>query len=268
MKARLSWIAAACALLALNGCIDTNTKIAVKPDGSGTIERTIVLSKHFAEFMASMGNKDSPAKIESGILNEKGLKDEVSRMGSGVTFVSAQQITTDKGNGYKVVYAFKDINKLKLSQNPAAGLSAPSGGSTSAGTTPAENFIFTFVPGSPATLTITAPKPTPAAKPATPAASGPDADKMMAQLKPMYADMHIVLTIVVQGQITDTNAAYVDGSTVTLVDMDFAKILADDATFKKLSSSQTQSITEVQKMVKAIPGVKIDNQDKVKISFK
>ncbi len=268
MKSRLAFIAAACALLVLTGCIDTNTKITVKPDGSGTIERTIVLSKHFAEFMASMGNKDSPEKIESGMLNEKGLKDEASRMGSGVTFVSAQKITTDKGNGYKVVYAFKDIGKLKLSQSPSAGLSAPSGGSSTTDTAPAENITFTFAPGSPATLTIASPKPTPASRPAASAASSADQDKMMAQLRPLYADMHIVLTIVVQGQITNTNAAYVDGSTVTLVDMDFAKILADDATFKKLSSSQTQSMTDIQKMVKAIPGVKIDNQDKVTISFK
>jgi hypothetical protein len=218
--------------------------------------------------MASMGNKDDPAKIESGMLNEKGLKDEAARMGSGVAFVSAQKTSTEKGNGYKVLYSFKDIGKVKLSQNPASGLTMPSSGGSTASTAATETITFTFTPGSPATLMIIEPKPAQAAKPATPAASGADADKMMAQVKPLYADMHIVLTIEVQGTITSTNAAYANGSTVTLVDMDFAKILADEATFKKLSASQNQPMSEVQKMVKAVPGVKIDSQDSVKISFK
>ncbi len=268
MKSRLAWLAAVCTLLVLTGCIDTNTKISVKPDGSGTIERTIVLSKHFAEFMASMGNKDSPAKIESGMLNEKGLKDEAGRMGPGVSFVSAQKMSTEKGNGYNVLYTFKDIGKLKLSQNPAAGLTMPSSGGSSSASDPTETLTFTFVPGSPATLTVIAPKPAQTKKPAAPPASGADADKMMAQMRQLYSDMHVVLTIEVQGTITSTNAAYANGSTVTLVDMDFAKILADDATFKKLSSSQSSSLTEVQALVKAVPGVKIDTQDSVKISFK
>jgi hypothetical protein len=270
MKARFTYIAAACALLVLSGCIDTNTKVTVKPDGSGTIERTIVLSKHFAELMASMGNKDDPAKIENNTLNEKGLKDEAARMGSGVAFVSAQKVSTDKGNGYKVLYTFKDIGKVKLNNQPGAGLTMSSSSGSTPSSAPTDTITFKFAPGPTATLTIIEPKPAQAAKPAAaaPPASGPDADKMMAQLKPLYSDMHIVLTVVVQGTITATNAAYANGSTVTLVDMDFAKILADDATFKKLSSSQNQSITEVQKMVKAVPGVIIDTQDSVKISFK
>ena len=268
MKFQLAWLAALCALLVLTGCIDTNTKITVKPDGSGTIERTVVLSKHLAEFMASMGNKDDPAKIESGMLNEKGLKDEAARMGSGVTFVSAQKMSTEKGNGYQVLYTFKDIGKLKLSQNPASGLTMPSSGGSTTTNAATESFTFTFAPGTPATLTIIEPKPAQATRPTTPAASGADADKMMKQMKPLWSDLHIVLAIEVQGTITSTNAVYANGSTVTLVDMDFAKILADDATYKKLSASQTQSMSEVQKMVKAIPGVKIDNQDSIKIAFK
>lgn len=271
MKPRTGWLGALCALLVLTGCIDTSTKVTVKPDGSGVIEKTIVLSKHLAELMISMGNKSDAATIEQGILNEKGLKADAAQMGADVSFVWAQKITLDKGNGYQVKYAFKDISKVKLNQSPAAGLTFPSsggaGGSGSSGA-PTEFMTFAFSKGPPATLTIIAPKVTQTpAKPA-PQASSADTDKMMATLKPLYSDMRIVLVVEVQGTITKTNAAYASGSSVTLVDMDFAKILADDATFKKLTSTQTQSISELKNMVKSVPGVRIDTQDSVSITFK
>ena len=268
MKARWGCVGVLCAL-ALAGCIDTSTKISVNADGSGTIEKTIVLSKHLAEIMASMGNKSDPATIEQGILNENGLKAEVSQMGPGVAFVSAQKITTSKGNGYRALYSFKDIAKLKLNQSPAADLTAPTGGAAGgAGGAAAEYLTFTFVKGSPATLTIIAPKPAASTTKPAAAPTGADADKMMATMRPLYSDMRIVVTVEVAGTITSTNAAYADGSTVTLVDMDFAKILADDANFKKLSSTRTQSMTELRTMMKSFPGVKIDSQDSVRISFK
>ena len=69
------------------------------------------------------------------------------------------------------------------------------------------------------------------------------------------------------GTIKESNAAYVDGSAVTLVDMDFSKILADDANFQKLVSAQTQSITEIQRLVKSMPGVRLDTQDQITIKF-
>lgn len=269
MKRRFAWLAAACALALLSGCIDTNTKVTVKPDGSGTIERTVILSHKLAALMANMGQKDDPAKTEAGMLNEKGLRDEAGRMGSGVTFVSAKKISTAKGNGFDVLYTFKDIGKLKLSENPAAGLTMPSAGNANAQNDATENLTFAFASGSPATLTVITPKP-PAQtnRPQQQPPSGENADKMMAQMRDLYSDMHVVMTIDVQGAITSTNAQYAGGSTVILIDMDFGKILADDATFKSLTSSQSKSLAEVQKLVKTVPGVKVETQEKVTIAFK
>ena len=256
------------ALGALMGCVDVNTKVTVKPDGSGIIDKTIVLSKHFAELIISMGQKGDAASIESGMLNENGLKAAAARMGSGVSFVSAQKITTSKGNGYKVQYTFTDISKVKLDQNPVADLTMPAGQGGSVTTSGTQNTTFTFTKGTPATLTVIAPKPATTKPSAAPQASSADTDKMMQQMKPLYSDMHIVLTVAVQGTITATNAAYVSGPVVTLIDMDFATILADDATAKKLAASQSQSMAETQALVKSVPGVKIDTQDAVSIKFK
>jgi hypothetical protein len=267
MKRFFGFFLAATVALVLMGCIDNTTKVTVKPDGSGTVDKTIILSKHLAELMISMGQKGDAASIEQGMLNEKGLKAAAARMGQGVSFVSAQKITTAKGNGYQVQYAFTDISKLKLDQNPAADLTMPTGqtGSTSS---PTEAVTFAFAKGTPATLTVIAPKQTATKPSAAPAASSADADKLMAQMKPLYSDMHLVLMISVLGTVTETNAAYASGSTITLLDMDFATIMADDATVKKLTAMQSQSMTDVKAAVKALPGIKIDTQDSVKISFK
>jgi hypothetical protein len=271
MKTRSAVAAALCALLVLAGCIDTTTKITVKPDGSGMIEKTLILSRHLAELMISMGTKGDAASIEQGMLNEKSLKDGAARMGTGVSFVLARKITVDKGNGWNAVYSFTDIGKVRINQNPAADLTLPgttAAASAAAAASDTDNFRFTFVKGSPATLTVAFPKPDQNAKPGSPPPGAADNQKLMDQMKQLYADMRIVLTIEVAGTITQTNAAYVSGPTVTLLDMDFAKIIGDDVTFKKLSASQGQSMDQVRATVKAVPGVKIETQDPVSIKFK
>jgi hypothetical protein len=272
MKTRATVAAALCALLVLTGCIDTTTKITVKPDGSGTIEKTLILSRHLAELMISMGTKGDAASIEQGMLNADTLKAGAVRMGTGVSFVSAKKITADKGNGWDAVYSFTDISKVRINQNPAADLTLPgttAAASAAAAASDSDNFRFTFVTGSPATLTVAFPKPAQNAKPAAgPPAGSADNQKLMDQMKQLYSDMRIVLTIEVGGTITQTNAAYVSGSTVTLLDMDFAKIVGDDATFKKLTASQNQSMDQVRAAVKAVPGVKIETQDPVSIKFR
>ncbi len=272
MRIRAWWAVAGCACVILAGCIDTSTRVTVRPDGSGTIEKTVVLSRHLAEVMKNMGNQGDPASIENGMLNEEGLKAEAARMGPGVTFLSAQRITTDKGNGFRALYSFPDISRVTLDRNPGADLTMPAATKGSRGGTasPAgEFFTFAFEKGSPATLTIIAPKIEKApVKPAAPPPSEADQEKMMATLKPLYSDLHIALSVEVQGTIVKTNAAWASGSTVTLIDMDFGKILADDANFRKLAGAQNQSIGDVMEMVKAMPGVKLDTQDRVSIRFR
>ncbi|MCX7029522.1 MAG: hypothetical protein NTU62_05305 [Spirochaetes bacterium] len=266
------------AIVALAGCMDTSTKITVKPDGSGTIEKTIVLSSHLAEFAQSMGMKMDRASLEQGMLNEEGLRTEAAQMGTGVAFVSAQKITTAKGNGYRALYSFTDITKLKINRNPVGDVAMPTGGtgggaaSGGAGGSGGQQSVpeyltFSFAKGTPAVLTIVEPK---VQRSTTGASSGQAAadPAQLAALKPLYSDLRIALSIEVQGKITETNAAFVSGSTVTLMDMDFGVILADDATVKKLSALPTQSLAEVEALVKSLPGVKLDTQESVKIAFK
>jgi hypothetical protein len=267
MKSKFGCAVALCALIAFTGCVDDATKITVNTDGSGMIEKTIILSKHLVEFIQSSGMmQGTPAQMEASILNENSLRGGAAQMGQDVSFVSAVKITTVKGNGYQVAYTFKDVNKLKLNQSPSADMNIPAAGA--AQQSAPEYITFKFVKGPPAFLTVILPKPgTAAQQQAQKPYSQQDLDEMMKTMRPLYMDLRIVFSVAVQGTVTETNASYVAGSTVTVVDMDFSKILADDANFKKLASMQTQSISEVQRMVKAMPGVKLDTHESINIKF-
>ena len=266
MRRHIALFAAVVGVASLLGCIDTDTKVTVKPDGSGTIEKTIIVSKHLINLMMAMGTgKGDAGSTQQSLLSEANMKNAAGQMGSGVSLLSDQKVSTDKGSGYKAVYIFTDINKLKLNQNPAADITLPANPSGSSQSTGPQYITFSFTKGSPCSLTITPPKPVaPTSKPAQTAK--PD-DQMMASMRALYSDLRIVIAFQIQGTIQQTNAAYVDGSTITLMDMDFSKILSDDATFKKLTSSNSQSMSDVATLLKSSPGVKLDTQESLTVKF-
>ena len=73
---------------------------------------------------------------------------------------------------------------------------------------------------------------------------GSDADKAqaaqaMAMMKMMMRGLFVDVALTVNGHIIKSNAPYVDGSRVTLLQLDFDKLLADDAALLKLQARRT-----------------------------
>lgn len=261
--------------LTLTGCLDTAVKVIVKPDGSGTIEKTVVVSKALVEFMKGMGAEGDSEAVEKSLLDEKSLKAQAAVMGSGVTFQSAVKVSTDKGNGFKATYGFKDIAKVKIDQNPSGDLNLPAGASGQAEQSPKEFVTFAFtkgLPGMPAVLSISLPRPskedTAKARAKVADSSGADAQQMMEMLKPLYENLRIAIGVEVQGRIVETNAAHVQGSSVTIMDVDFGKVLSDDAMLKKLSASQQSSLADTMELLKGFPGVIFEPSDRVQVKFR
>jgi hypothetical protein len=83
---------------------------------------------------------------------------------------------------------------------------------------------------------------------------------MMNMLKSMFDGFKINIDVEVGGAIVKTNAEYVTGSRMTLLEMDLAALLADEAKFKALQSKlgPGASLTEVKPYLKDIKGIKID----------
>ena len=87
------------------------------------------------------------------------------------------------------------------------------------------------------------------------------------QLKEIYKDMHYWMKIEVNGKITDSNASFVDGPTVTIFDMNFEKIVENDELFKKVTSDEPGYMKEYKEEL-ATAGVFMDDQSEIVVSFK
>jgi hypothetical protein len=266
MKALRLFLAAFVAMLSLTGCLQVEKVVKLQPDGSGTIEETVILTKAALAGLQQMaagfgGDKGGAGKIPE-MFDEAKLKAAAAKMGEGVTFVSAKKIDGEQGQGFTAIYAFTDINKLKLDQNPGDAL--PDTGKVKATAGKKEPITFHFSKGTPAELSLTMPTPEFKPKKEQPAGMEDMAMKMMQQ---MLKDMRISLAIEVAGTISETNAEYREGSRVTLMDMDFNKVLADPEKFKALAKANPQSLQEAKTLIKGLDGVKIETSPEVKIKF-
>lgn len=266
MKALRHFLLSLVLLLGCAGCLQIEKIVKLKPDGSGTIEETLVMSKSAIEGLKQMasglgGDKTKEPK-PFNLLDETKLKEAATKMGEGVTFVSATKIENGTGEGFKAIYAFTDINKLKLDQNPSGSM--PSSGNLKASDDKQEPITFRFAKGAPATLAITMSEPELKPKKEQPEGMEEMAMQMMQQ---MFKDMKMNIAVEVDGAIKETNAEYRDGARVTLMEMDFNKLLADPVKFKAVAKANPQTVQEAKKMMKGLDGVKIESATEVKIQF-
>ena len=144
--------------LLLNGCIEVDTTVNLNKDGSGTIEEKVLMSGAMISMLkqfATSFESDSSKKEEFSIYDPKELESKASSYGDGVKFVSGEKIKDGEREGFKAIYSFTDINKLKLDQNP--GSQVPMG-KDSGENEHKDLFTFNFTPGTPAKLLILVPK--------------------------------------------------------------------------------------------------------------
>ncbi|HEX8295392.1 MAG TPA: hypothetical protein VF593_03775 [Chthoniobacteraceae bacterium] len=269
------------ALLAVfgwSGCFQQETTVRVKADGSGTLEETTVMSKQAVEQMKQMssglegllGGKGAPAGETFKLLDEKKLRAAAEKKGEGVTFVSAKPITTPTGEGFTAIYAFADVSKLRVDQNPGDNIPGGANAAMMLGEkAKTEAVKFQFTKGAPASLVVKLPQPKPGdlpkEKPAQTPAGGEDAAMMMMQQ--MFKDMKMSLVVEVEGKIVRSNAEYQDASRVTLMELDFNKVLANPEKLKALTKAQPKTIEETKALVKGVDGIKAEAQPTVTIQF-
>jgi hypothetical protein len=83
----------------------------------------------------------------------------------------------------------------------------------------------------------------------------------------MMDGMRVKISLEPQGKIVNTNASYVDGSEVTLLDIDFGKLIKNKKKLNMLKENPPKNIKEMKELVKDIPGMKIEMQKPVSIKF-
>jgi hypothetical protein len=86
----------------------------------------------------------------------------------------------------------------------------------------------------------------------------------------MFKGLHLGLAVNVEGKVVKTNSPYVEGSKVTLMDIDFDPLLSDEKGFKALSGKMDAAMGDDRKMMEALKGIKglkITTDPEVSIEF-
>lgn len=274
-----------CAVLSsvfLFGCFQTDTVIRLKPDGSGFIEETFMLSNALLDSVQSLSNELTGDNSDAKNEGKKESKDPVQGMieearsrarqyGPDVEFVSATPVKTETLGGYKALYAFKDINTIRINQNLNHKTIKPKDGRGHSAKKE-EVILFRLVKGPVSTLTVTMPRNKEEKKARVRKDKEPirsPADPQAAEtMKELFKDMGVKLSLEIEGTIIKTNATYRNKSELTLVELHFGKILENKEVFDKISAAEPKSIEEMKELVKDLQGIKIEMNNPVVVEFK
>ena len=259
-------------LISLTGCFEFETKVKVNKDGSGTVEETFLMGQAMVEMMkqfASMGDPKTTKPFK--LFDVKELKQNAANFGKGVTFVSADKVKKEGLEGYKAIYKFKDINDLIVDQNPDKKTPMKSFATEDTVKKEPELTRFSFKKGSPNELSILLDmnkkndKPD-TAKPET----KPDTSnsEMNEQAMEFIKGLRFGLSVIINGDIVETNATNREGSNIILMDMDFGKAIDNMDKLKELEKLKDADQETVKNVLKKFPGIKVELNDKVTVKFK
>ena len=256
------FLAVLIAATSVTACLNSTTLVKVKPDGTGTVEQTTLVNMAALKGMMG-GNTGGP---NGPMMNKADLERTAQRMGEGVRLVSMEPIKGENNfEGVKAIFSFDDINKIQVSQGPS--MSGGTGGARSSAPTSEDPVRFKLTRnGATSTLSINFIDKAPTGKidttPSPQPNEMPDLSNpmIMNMIKTMFNGFKINIGLEVACSIVKTNAEYVSGPRITLLEMDVAALLADEAKFKALQGKigPDASLSEVKPYLKDIKGIKVD----------
>ena len=265
MKTKLFMFASGVLALITSACLQIESTISLKKDGSGTITEKMILGQQMAAMMQmaeAQGGAGGPAGGPMAQMMDKAKAEARAKgMGEGVELVSMEKINDNGKVGVKTTFKFADINKLKYTTSSAMsgmeGMKAPENDDAAP--------VFKYADGK---LTITQKRPEvknediDAAKKA---ADNQIGEQELAMMQGMMKDMRMTMKIKIESGIKKTNASHVDGDTLTMADIQFAKLLSDP---EKLKVLQTGDFEKTKMALKGIDGIKFETQEVVEVELK
>jgi hypothetical protein len=262
-------------------CLGVDVLVKVKGDGSGTVEKSLTMNPTaLADMAKSMGpgktesktkdpSKMTDQELLTGPFDPAELKKEAARMGEGVTFVSATPVREKDKLGVKAVFAFKDVNKLRVNQKPMAD--AAPGGKVSGD----DDIKFTLAKqGGNSVLKLVSKgmdlKSGGAKKPQETPPPGMEqmAQGMMDMMKPMLKGLRITIGVEVDGSVVKTNSQYAAGNRVTYMDLDFGALLADEKALKAFGEDMEGSLEQQKAALSKVKGMKVHLEPEMVVEFK
>jgi hypothetical protein len=247
------------AAVASSGCFQMTTVMKLKGDGSGTIEHRMLFTRQalaqLKQFAALGGGRQSIDPT-----SEQQAQEMAASLGPGVSYVSSQPVSTPAGEGRDAVYAFGDVNQLRVSTQPAApgGAAIQAGGLSTIGDT--LTFSLTHEPNGNAVLHVNVPESS-----LVNALSSNAAPQQMTMIKSLLAGAHLSLGVEPEGTLVRSNSPYVDGARVTLLDVDLDQVLKDETLPERLQGAKSPE--ELKAALKDVPGLKLTLEKELTIEF-
>jgi hypothetical protein len=250
------------------GCFQMTTLVKVNGDGSGTIDHSMLLTKAaLAQLrgMAGLTGRSDRAQID--FTSEDQARAMAGALGPGVTYLSSEPIDTALGQGRRSVYAFADISQLKISQEPES----PGGIRTNERTRGDITCTLTHEPNGNAVIHINLPElelPDIGRRSAsgdTPAARNTALPQQLAMARALLAGARLRIAMEPVGQLVRTSSPYVEGSQVTLLDVDIDQLLANEAVLVRLQEAANPD--ELRAALRDVPGLKMPLDREVTIEF-
>ncbi|MCB2206439.1 hypothetical protein KQI65_16970 [bacterium] len=301
MKRTIPILAFIVTILFTTGCIETHTLIQLKKDGSGTMKETVKMNKAVAGMLQGMGESMKNAFEDQGaddgedmepaespeppepMFSEEEVREKMENMGPGVELLAYEDIDEGGSIGYTATYSFPDINELRVSEDPESSMPASDEDEIAEMEMSEEqgkdDFLqFHLAPGSPAELEIIIPEKEEKETIDVEVADGEDADggegedggqDMMENIdmKQFFRGMRIYIGIEFEGSIQETNAHFVDGNIITLMDVDLDKVIAQEGAFEELQKSNSMNPADARDLLSTIPGVRVETENTVNVTF-
>lgn len=260
--------------LLLVGCIQVDTTINVKKDGSGTINEKVLMSKAFVnmmkEFAAAFDDSSTASDEEFSLFEDDEIISDAKEYGSGVQYVSHSFISNDEWEGYEAIYSFDDVSKIRVLPDPDSKMAMSEGATETEDTS--DYYYFKFNKGDVSELIIDRPEigfseGTVDADSSEEVTEQNDEELGEEALK-MMDGMKINIAVKIDGDISSTNASYVEGSTVTLFHMNLGEMMKNKEAFKEFKSNEPKNIEEMKRFMEKFPDMKIEIQKPVSVKFK
>jgi hypothetical protein len=266
MSSVMKYCCAGLMLALLSGCVQIFTLIKVNPDGSGTVEQTMIPGTTLVGMMQMMGDSTS-------FFDEDNIRAQAEKMGKGVRYVSSTPVSKDGNEGIKAIFSFSDINALRVSSD--SGMDLMSSESLTIGSDDAKEekdmISFEFRKGSPSTLIVHVPamggmNDSPAAD-MPPTEDSLQTEMALSMMKPMLEGMTFSVALDVQGDIQKSDATHQEGNMITLVHFEIDQLLNDDALFRKFMDSPDKPSDEVMSALAEEAGFKFELKDRINVTF-
>ena len=257
-------------LFLLVGCLQVETTINVKKDGSGTINEKVLMSKTFVNMIKEFTQafQDSASTEEFSFFKDEEIIADAKDYGEDVKYVSHEFTSDDNWEGFHAVYSFNDITKIKIQPDPDSKV-----GMDEEGTERSEDneyYFFKFKKGDVSELIIDRPDidfESDSNEVSEPDTSEQNDEEMEEEFLKMMEGMKINVALQVEGKIISTNASYVDDSEITLMQMDFGEMMKNKENFKEFKSKEPKSIEEMKEFLGKFPGMKIEIEKPISVKF-